>query len=515
MAAGTQIGIDFIGKEQDAARAIAKLEREVAKLRGTLKDTGVAGKSAGKEVETGFQQAANSVTSMIAGMVSVGAAVQTATAAWQTMTANIRETAEVAAKAASAMRGFAASQVGDANSRTRMIQASGLLIQHGVTREDRGPALDLLQSLQDAMGGNAKRAFKETDELLILRELGMSTESLKDIGMMAAARGGDPGELARKAFEAGEATGVGPSTIAKLMPAVDLFKNTDEGLAIASVLAANLGDRKARAGMEAVSQALGPNAPEKFRAKLKKYRIEPGASPLEAIETLAERGIDTVEEFQGLGMTEPGHALALSILARDRAKVRELVKSLPILSTEERSSARLSEIESQNPEMLLERQNRRILARTQFDQEIGPPAVEALRFQQSDLIRGQAFRATGHEQILGFDLIDKEGRSSSWDMFLLGLFGGPGAVDDVAKEIRRAKVNSFVESEPDTPAGDGWLKRAYNARGADDPAAKAMNTFIAKIDGWVGEWTKAARSQTKGAERMNGGPALIPATVDR
>lgn len=467
-----KIAIDIIGSEQDAARAVASMQKEVSKLRSDLRGARDDAKSTGKQISGSMGAAVEGAAKTIGGMIGVQQAVQAAAAAYSTLTANIRETADAAMKAAGQMRGFAASQVGDASTRTRLTQASGLFIQHGITREDRPQALNLLQTLQDAMGGDFKRAAKEADELFTLREIGVPTEALDSLGVMAAARGVDPGELARKVFEAGEATGVGPGDMSRLMPSIDLYRNADEGLAVGAVLATNLGDRRAIAATAAVSQLFGPNAPDALRKAMKRQGIGADASPMEAIDQLAVGGTRTVEQFQALGV-DASSANALAILARERAKVADLTERLPSLSTEARAAARLAAIEEENPEFRLERQNRRIRAASEFDQEFGPLAVQALMKERGDLLRGRALRLSGIEQVMGFDTIDKEGRSTQVDV-ALATSGPTGRADlgTISGNLERARRESERDFDPMiqalTKVGDRieqGLKRVESAVG--------------------------------------------------
>jgi len=493
----TKIAIEVSADDRKASAAILKLQSRVQELEASLRNVSREGKKSGEAVSKGFGGAAGDLATAVVGLFSVQRATQLVGESFRTMIKNIEETAGAATKAAGQMTGLAASSVGSGSVRAKIIQAREMFIAQGVTREERGSAIDMLDELQDAMQGTFLEAVREAGELFSLHKLGMKDPDLLAIGKAAGARGMDPGAMGRKVFEAGERGGVSPATIAKMMPTISMFPSPDQGLAIAAILAPLLREREAPAAMASVEQLLAGRGPEEFKKIAgKKFGITEGMPALEQLERFRAAGIDTIPEFRALKLDE-GMAKPMSILVSQLDRLKRLTKEIPAAATETMVRERIAGVEAEMPEMAQVWKNARTKAHAEFLQEMGVAAVESLSVEGARRVRAVTLRRRGIEQIGWFDAIN-ENQQATWLAKITTDI--EGRFDDLIDSIR---TGIGLEAKP--PGRWNFagvrLEEEMRVRGSD-PVLKALQ-----------DNTAATKENTQ--RTLRGGPALVPADVDR
>ena len=471
------IAITFTGNDADAARMFARQQKEIDGLKGSLRGIKAAGQEAGTGIATGFAEAAAAYGAAKVGIDMVA----------QSIAAMGRRSEETADKTQGLIRDitvFAALQSAKPIAAPTQ-QMLDLGMSMGVAKGDLGKLMTLAASVQRGVGGDAKAALRETGELLMVHQLGMPLEELREITDRAKAlRGADIGETAREVEVLGRKMHVDPALIGKAMTSFELFKTPEEGFAMAATLGARMDTRRARAAMETVEETFGVKPPEAMLSKLKRAGVRPDAGIMANLEAVRAAGIVEPEDFQKrLGVADVGKALALSIAVKERANMRKLAAELPEMAGEAVIAREVGEIEAQMPEVKAARLLRTAETQAFLGQTTGAGGVQAMMDQTERFERGTAARRRGRAGgpvREGWEErgIDESGRQTYW----------------------RGLWQSFMESD--------FFRVGVPMPRDSELGPQTTAPLTRKFDAAVDKFSD-------GISKMRGGAAMVPAGEDR
>ncbi|MFH1110182.1 MAG: hypothetical protein V1790_13465 [Planctomycetota bacterium] len=430
------IAITFTGNDADAARMYARQQKDIDGLKASLRGI----KAAGQEAQSGLQIGSGiigQVAGLAAGYLTVGKALETATAAHEAWKSVLRETTQATRDAVEAVKSFAALQTGKGEGAIAkpMKAVRDLAVEFGI--EDVGAVPSLVGALQAARGGDVEGALREAREILAVHEVtNVPLAELADLGSLAGMKGIDEGKFVREVVMAGLERKTGPEAIMRGMRSMGAFTGpnaAEEWIATQATLAKQLGPR----GSMAVGDLPGlfmEGAPKEFRAWAKKRGITKGEPLMESLGKLHAGGFTTVESLAKGGLDlKQKELLALAVEAQPR--IVDLRDRLAGMSTEEAIEARRAQMFREVPQFKTEEDKRRLAAGTKQITAWGPEA-ETMSAEDMDLlVKGQALIRTGYRRgVLGGRLVDESGRMETrgpwglWSYFERAISGPVGGM---------------------------------------------------------------------------------------
>jgi len=484
------IAITFTGNDADAARMFARQQKQIDGLTASLRGI----KTAGEEAKSGLRIGSGmigEVAGLAAGYLSVGKALEWAGTAAETWRAILRETTAATREAVEASLSYAAMQTGrGTNVKAPVMAVMRMAQEFGI--KDQGPVMALAGGLQAAMGGDVRGAQRETLEMLKLHHVtNQPLEELLDIGKLAPGRGMDPGQFAREIAAAARETNIDPSIISRGVKSMGAFtgpKALEEWIATQALMAKQLGPR----GATAVGELPGlfmEGAPKEFTAWAKKQGVGKGTPFIEALGTLRERGLTTVQAFEKSGLAlAQREALALAV--EKQPEIVSLRERLPALGTEAELQKRHEQIAGQFPETEQVHTAERLEAKAAYELAFGPEAQERAIKDRELRMRGLALRRAGAESLWGVRQIDPSGRMQMG--FLQGVSQVLSRLTDPGLPKRFEAELAKIRVEEDEGAGADIFQKRIQTR-----------------------WEQAAEKLHDAASKLRGGAAMVPAGEDR
>lgn len=509
------MAINITGNDADAARMMARQQRDIDKLKGAYRELAQQGKETGDSLHIG-SGVVGEIAGLAAGYLSVGKAMELAGAAAETWRTLLKETTEATREAVEASKSFAAMQTGAGSNVLKPTQAM-MKMAAEIGIKDMGPVMVLAGGLQASLGGDVAGARRETLEMLKLHQVtNQPLEELLDVGKLAGAKGRDPGEFARKIAAAARETNLDPSIISRGAKSMGSFANDDEWIAVQAELAKQLGPR----GATAVGQLPGlfmEGAPKEFTAWAKKQGIGKGTPFMEALGKLHAGGFTTVQSLEksGLGLDERA---ALAMAAGKQPAIASLAARLPAMGTEAELQKRHEQIIGQYPETAAVELTQKLEAQHEYQKVFSPEALERRINDRELQILGKAYERTGNRTFLGLDQLDDSGRATtgggaitSWlgrvGMGILQPFTTAKRIDAINREVEKIRSEEGegggIESGMTYGAAYDWLNRGH-----DSMIIKNLQNAADKLD-------SAADKHLDAASKLRGGAGLSPAGEDR
>ncbi len=475
------MAINITGNDADAARMIARQQRDIDKLKASLRELGHVGKESHGELS-------NAVSGVVVQYLSLQGVLNLTNRSMETYIGNLKEAAEAGKGMADQTAAFAAMQVGQGNIRSRILQVSKMAETAGIT--DRQAAFGIAAEVQAGHGGDFLKTAKELPGLFQLTRLGMSPADVKALASTAAARGRDPELFSREVFLAGEKAHIAPENIVQATRAVEMFASDEEGLAVVSAMMPHLGRRGAMAVRELPELLEGGGAGKKFAHLLKRAGMKKDASVLQELAFLQGRGLTSAAALEAAGVEDPAKAQLIAAAVQEYPRIAALTKELPTQATAEVFDAKERAILAAMPEAKIALKNRVTRAEVKNLQAIGPQAVEGLLEESEGLRMAKVLRKRGEEQLGPFDLIDKEGEVPR---FWRKVVGGMGWLSDLgAGGSGKHMPTRFGGVEAEMSREDQHSERLIDA---------------------LHKNTEVTSDNTQRTSR--GGPALVPAGEDR
>ncbi len=399
--------IIFTGDVKHAEKGVARLEERVRKLTEDLKEAGRAGKRTGKKTTEAF--AVSRLTSYATGLVSVTAAIGGVSRAYEVWLRNLREISTEAKAAANEMVALAAIQEGGA--RREAVIRSGLAgARHGVSRAEAFNTVQIMQSTR----GDFESGLAAAEAIFAATRLGISAEQGTEAELFAAspARDEPPGRGVRMLYVAGNLSGRTPAQLAASAGALGAYEDSAQGMAVAAILSSSVSAEQLRTFTEKAGLGLSPAANKRFIETLAGLGVAPDADPITKLRALETAGIDTLDETLRAGLElRQAKAVAWLVPAIDKLESYTTAikaKAVPGVFTQGRMG-----IEEEIAETRQTREIETIAAWYRLNQSVGPQAMEALKVEKEQRIRGLAMQRLGHrEGLLGLDFFDEEGRAS-------------------------------------------------------------------------------------------------------
>ena len=425
---------------KQGAISLGAKRRAARRLRTELRAAGDTGKMAFGDILGSVASLSGSLAGGAGILLTIGKINQ----AYEVWIANQREISQEAKKAQNEIVAFAALQE-DGTKRDRVLAAGNLAAQFGVT--DRGQAFNTVQALQSVRKGDIVEGTRSARTVFEASQLGVPVELGRELELLGASQGQEPGQAIRRAFVAGQQSARTPATLATAAPALKFFDDKDTGFAAAGVLAGSVGEGNLQTFVKRAGIALSSvGAAQKKFEKLGLGK----ATQLERLTKLSDLGVDTAEELKEFGFTEIRSIEALAGLVPNVEEVKrirgEIVKqAVPGLFSAQRKS-----LENQLPSAAKSRKIDVLSATFQNETAFGESSGAALDLEVEQKVRGLAFKKLGIEQVfqavpffgkgIGLqDAIDQEGRTTLFQQGLLPAH----AQKEVAKEMRR--INATLE----------------------------------------------------------------------
>jgi len=224
-----------------------------------------------------------------------------------------------------------------------------------------------------------------------------------------------PGEFLRMAYIAGQESKRNPAIIAKAAPALQFYTDKVFAMGAAAVISGPFAQQVTpytRQGAIALSKTGGSDA---WQQKLTELGVG-DATRYEKLIALKKAGLDTEEKLALAGLTEMRQSAAVGALVKnipelDRVMAAIRARNVPGLLVKERA-----QIEAEEPMYKRVRNIDQLMALYGDATVFGPTAAPAQQLEIDQRTRALAFRRLGHEEaMLGWDLIDAEGRSTRFD----------------------------------------------------------------------------------------------------
>lgn len=296
-------------------------------------------------------------------------------------------------------------------------------------------------------------------------------------------QGQDPDEFIRKAHVTGKISLRSPETIAEAARGMQFFPDKGVGFAATGVLAGAFRE-ETETYVKAAGIAMSAQASDDFKKSLKRRGML-GADPMTILRGLQAEGVDTTDELAKLGLGEIRQVHAMNTLLNNMPAVERYLTEIPRLAADRNLLAReRAGVEAELPTTQITREIGMLEAGQMTGKTLDPLAEEKLREDRELLIRGTALRRMGFETKWGIDLIDERGRAKTGPLAWFG------------------RTVAHLE---------GPSTMIPPARGETRPS----DQFERLIESIGKELATAAKNLNEAARTMHGGPALVPATVDR
>ena len=481
------IKVEFTGNDEQLARAFARQQKEIDKLKGAYRDLAHQGKETGESLHIG-SGVAGEIAGLAAGYLSVSKALEIAMGAHEAWKSVLHETTQATRDSVAASKSFAALQTGKGEGAiARPLKAvRDLAREFGV--EDLGAIPSLVGGLQAARGGDVVGALQEAREILAVhRVTNAPLAELAELGSLAGMKGMDEGQFVREVAMAGLERKVSTETImrgARSMGAFTGLNAAEEWIATQATLAKQLGPR----GATAVGELPGlfmEGAPKEFTAWAKKQGVGKGAPLMDALGRLHDRGFTTVESLAKSGLDlKQRELLALAVEAQPR--IVDLRDRLPGMSTEEAIEARHAQMIREIPQFESEEAKRRLAVGTKQVVAWGPEAETMSAEDTELLVKGGALTRMGMRRgPLGGRLVDESGRmvTGPWAWFerAVAHLQGPSTLIPAARGEDRAvdEWQRVMEVVREELALERRLPDAGRPIWFDDDATREWKTGIA------------------------------------
>lgn len=425
--------------------------RAIRKAQGEYLSAGKAGKQA-------FGPQALSMVRNLAGglgmTLGVGGAIAAINRGYETWLQNIREIASEANKASGEIIALAALQE-PGQKRERVMEAAALAARYGVSA--RGEAFDTIQALQSALGGDWRKGMKAAETVFAATQVGIPVEKGKELEILGAGQGQQPGQALRRAYVAGQASGRDPAALAGAAPGLKFFKDKDFAFAFAAVLAGTVKTAQLPVYLKQAGIGLSRTGPAQERFE----EMALGrASQQERLAALHKAGIDTEEELKEFGFNEIRQREALLGVVRlykDVVRIKDDIetKAKPGIFMRHRG-----QVEEELPGMKTSREIEVLKTKAKDELAFGVGGTKAREVERMQYVRGLALRRLGREQTMWMDLIDEEGRATKRDELQYRLFtpgihglrrqpsGGPKSEWQLYQEEQRKILDELRKLDP-------------------------------------------------------------------
>lgn len=507
--------LKITGDDKDAQKSLARMQNRLSQLEDKLRKVTEEGKRGGKSVGDAFDpRRVTAFVGSLVGVAGVTGALARIIQGHETWAQNLREIATEARRAAGEYVALADLQARGMKA-GRVRRAAAAAAAYGVT--ERGIAFDTVQALQSAIA-EARPELTEAQQfeagLAAARTIFAGTQRAipielgKELEVLGAAFGLQPGEAIRKAFVAGQLSGRGPRELAGAAPAMGFFEDKDLFFAIASKLAGAVKAEELGTYMKAAGMALGAAAPEAFKATVAGLGLPEDATKLDKLRALRDAQIDTGEKLVSAGLTELRQRQALVALVPRVSGIEAAYQRIP---AEGRPGVFLRAREALERELPAARAARRAATLEAEFADItafGPADLRALTQEQRERVRAIEFRRRGLEesQIFGLDYIGAEGRVS--DFAYLRALTMPSVADFWRQERLDFAITAIVERIGHSQnAIVRLLEEMAVYRAGQEP-------FGDPARGELNEWREALDAQRRAAESLERGAKAQPALMD-
>lgn len=502
------VTVQFSGDASKLEREIVKLQAKAQELEAKLRGVASAGGKVGNDLDSGISKALGPITSLAAGVLSVNAALNAGTQAWEVYLRNIREVSEEAKKANSELVVLATMQ--GSGQKAQAVQAAARLgASYGIT--NRALAFDTVQSLQASRGDDFKAGIAAAQQVFAATKVGISLESAREAEIIGASLGVRPGSSVRRAFVTGVISPRSPEEVIKASPGLRFWQDNVEAWAAAGVLSAGVNPEELETYVKA--GGIGLSGEDKEFTKFLKKAGYRGSTQAELMRFLHETGLDTPEELRRAGVGEQRRQQSMATLAKNYpefVRYREEIarRDVPGLFEQERGG-----VEAELPGVRMEREIAILQAEYANEKAFGARALEAMELERQQRIKGLALQKLGQTEIglLGWDLMDDQGRYNPWpwagDIPLrfwggMGMAVDPGQLDREEMRITRQISQPFTE-------GSGPVRAGGGAGSPVDSMVEAFGLALTRLD-----LSGAVRELKDAVVRMKGGPTLVPTGRD-
>ena len=414
-----QLSVEMTGDERKLAKKLVRAEASIDSLKRKLRDAGKTGQRSGTQITGSMKgiQTAMVALAGAAGLASIQQALSTINQSYQTWLQNTRAISSEARKAANELIAFAALQEGGTKAQ-RVNRAATLASRFGVL--DRGEAFNTVQALQSARSGDFEAGISAARTVFASTQVGIPLDRARELEVLGAAQGLDPGQAVRMAFVAGQESSRDPRTLAGAAPGLSFYEDKLFGISAAGVLAGSVKEEELGTFVKAAGIALSKTSAVGFQETFENLGVA-DASRMERLQALADAGINTQEALGLAGLGELRQQQALVALVNNLPEVHRIMNSVKEKATSGLFASQRSRVEQEIPSTRFEREIQILQALGSDEAAFGDRSIGSLQVEREDRIRGLALRRLGLEEMGPIDLIDEEGRSSVAATFILGL----------------------------------------------------------------------------------------------
>ncbi|MHC4403118.1 MAG: hypothetical protein ACYTG0_25940, partial [Planctomycetota bacterium] len=216
------------GEEAGLWRAQQRVIDQQKKMEDGYQKAGRAGKRAGDDTNRGFLSTQNILSGVKAGAIGIagvlgvggGAAgiigimkqITQESERWRAVMDNVAASSKQAANEVLAFS--ALQQTGTKGARA--LEAATLGARYGV---GKGEAFSTVQALQSVLG-DYQQGLQAAETTFAAAQVGIPVELGRELEVLGLSQGQAPGDMLRRAFVAGEASGRDPKALAKAAPAM-------------------------------------------------------------------------------------------------------------------------------------------------------------------------------------------------------------------------------------------------------------------------------------------------------